>query len=234
MCDDAVWAPQVQALAGLRFCQVMHWGLRDSLTAMAQQVLDETASPRFALAGHSMGGRVALEVMRLAPERVELLALLDTGVHPLPGGTAGDAEREGRMALVGLAQREGMRAMGAQWAQRMVHPRHLNTELFEAIVQMIGRSSPAQFWAQQTSLLNRPDASADLAAVGCPTLILCGEQDSWSPPAQHRAMQSLVPHAALEIIPECGHMATMEAPGSVSEAMHRWLVADTPRAAGGG
>ena len=87
MCDAAVWAPQVAALPAQ--CVVPAWGLRDSLSAMAQQVLEEAPTERFSLAGHSMGGRVALEIMRLAPQRVERLALLDTGTqHPLPAGEA--------------------------------------------------------------------------------------------------------------------------------------------------
>ena len=83
MCDAAVWAPQVAALQSQAHCVVPAYGLRDSLTQMAQQVLELVPTERFSMAGHSMGGRVALEVMRLAPQRVERLALLDTGTHPL-------------------------------------------------------------------------------------------------------------------------------------------------------
>ncbi|MEY4267867.1 MAG: hypothetical protein RIS90_2402, partial [Pseudomonadota bacterium] len=90
MCDASVWAPQVAALSPQAHCRVPDYGLRDSLTAMAQQVLDEAPAPHFALAGHSMGGRVALEVLRLAPQRVTHLALLDTGTHPRAAGAAGD------------------------------------------------------------------------------------------------------------------------------------------------
>ena len=147
MCDAAVWAPQVQALSASHHCMVMDWGLTDSLTAMAQQVL-AAAPATFALAGHSMGGRVALEVMRLAPERVERLALLDTGVHPLAEGEAGAKEKAGRMALLSHAQRAGMRAMGAMWARPMVHPAVVGGPVFEQVLAMLERSSPAQFAAQ--------------------------------------------------------------------------------------
>ncbi|HBH39917.1 MAG TPA: alpha/beta hydrolase, partial [Curvibacter sp.] len=95
-CDAAVWAPQVAALKAQANCIIPAWGLRDSLTAMAQQVLDEAPTDRFSVAGHSMGGRVALEVMRLAPQRVARLALLSTGTHPLAAGEAGEKERVGR------------------------------------------------------------------------------------------------------------------------------------------
>ena len=87
MCDAAVWAPQVRALSAARSCLVVDYGLRDSLADMARHVLATAPAERFALAGHSMGGRVALEVMRIAPERVSHLALLNTGIHPLAAGT---------------------------------------------------------------------------------------------------------------------------------------------------
>lgn len=149
MCDAAVWAPQVQALSASHHCVVMDWGLTDSLTAMAQQVL-AAAPATFALAGHSMGGRVALEVLRLAPQRVERLALLDTGVHPLADGEAGAQEKAGRLALLAQAQREGMRAMGAVWARPMLHPDARSGPVFAQVLSMLERSNPAQFAAQST------------------------------------------------------------------------------------
>lgn len=221
VCDAAVWAPQAASLPAR--CVVPAWGLRDSLTAMAEQVLAEAPTERFQIAGHSMGGRVALEVMRLAPQRVERLALLDTGTHPLPAGEAGEKERAGRMALLKIAQEQGMRAMGDQWARGMVHPSQLDTPLFEAILDMIERSSPEQFAAQINALLTRRDAAPLLPTIACPTLVLCGREDGWSTPAQHEAMQAAIPNASLSIIEHCGHMCTMEQPQAVTEALAAWL-----------
>jgi len=221
VCDAAVWAPQVAALPAQ--CVVPAWGLRDSLTAMAQQVLSEAPTERFCLAGHSMGGRVALEVMRLAPQRVERLALLDTGTQPLAAGEAGAKERAGRMALLQIAQEQGMRAMGRQWARPMVHPSQLDTPLFEAILDMIERSSPEQFAAQINALLRRPDAAALLPGIQCPTLVLCGREDGWSTPAQHQAMHAAIPNSTLSIMEHCGHMCTIEQPRAVTEALAVWL-----------
>lgn len=221
MCDAAVWAPQVQALPAR--CVVPAWGLRDSLTAMAQQVLDEAPTEHFSLAGHSMGGRVALEVVRLAPQRVQRVALLDTGVQPLAAGAAGEKERAGRLALLEIARTHGMRAMGETWARGMVHPGRLGTPLFESILDMLGRSNPAQFAAQIRALLTRRDAAPQLPAIACPTLVLCGRDDAWSPPAQHEAMHAAIPGATLSIIEHCGHMCTLEQPQAVSEALARWL-----------
>lgn len=222
MCDAAVWRAQITALPAAR-CVVPAWGLTDSLTVMAEQVLREAPTETFALAGHSMGGRVALEVVRLAPERVERLALLDTGTHTLAAGDAGARERAGRMALLALARSRGMRALGEQWARGMVHPDQLDTPLFESILEMLERSNPDQFAAQIQALLARPDAAPLLPAIGCPTLVLCGRDDAWSPPAQHAAMCAALPHARLCIVEHCGHMSTMERSADVSAALTEWL-----------
>src|SRR5258706_15682876 len=124
LCDESVWEAQ-QAVLERRGVTVVvpEHGLLDSLGAMAETILAR-AAPRFAIAGHSMGGRVALEVYRRAPQRVSHLALLDTGCLPLPAGPAGERERQARMALLALARRQGMRAMASRWVQTMVHPAH--------------------------------------------------------------------------------------------------------------
>ncbi|MDR7308101.1 alpha/beta hydrolase [Rhodoferax saidenbachensis] len=223
MCDVAVWAPQVQALSSHATCHVPHWGPLDSLTAMAEHVLATAPARTFALAGHSMGGRVALEVMRMAPQRVERLALLDTGTPALAAGAAGAKEKAGRMELLALAQSSGMRTMGAQWASGMVHPSVLGTALFEQILDMLERSSPAQFAAQIHALLNRPDAGPVLPTITCPTLVLTGREDLWSPPAQHEAMAQAIAGAQLGIVEQCGHMSTMEQPEAVNAAFVAWL-----------
>ncbi|MES2980582.1 MAG: alpha/beta hydrolase [Pseudomonadota bacterium] len=221
VCDAAVWSEQSAALPAR--CVVPAWGLRNSLSSMAQQVLQEAPTERFALAGHSMGGRVALEVMRMAPHRVERIALLDTGTHPLAEGEAGARERAGRMTLLEVANTRGMRAMGAQWARGMVHPSRLGSPLFESVLDMIERSSPAQFAAQIEALLGRPDAAPLLPTIACPALVLCGREDAWSPPAQHVAMHEAIPRSELVIVEQCGHMCTMEQPDAINAALAKWL-----------
>lgn len=222
-CDAAVWAPQVEALKDKARCVIPAWGLRDSLTAMAEQVLAEAPTERFALAGHSMGGRVALEVMRLAPGRVERLALLNTGTHALAAGEAGEKERAGRMLLLQIARTQGMRAMAQEWARGMVHPDRIGSPVFESVLDMIERGSAEQFVAQINALLTRPDATALLSAIACPTLVLTGREDTWSGPAQHQAMAAAIPGAQLVIVEHCGHMCTMEQPQALNEALAAWL-----------
>jgi len=223
VCDDAVWQPQVAALATHRPVQVARHGEADTLGRMAEQVL-ALAPPRFALAGHSMGGRVALEVLAQAPERVTRLALLDTGHDGLPAGEAGERERAGRLRLLDIARDQGMRAMGADWVRGMVHPRRLDdAPLIGAILDMIERATPAIFAAQIRALLARPDRSALLARVAVPTLVLCGHEDGWSPIERHRVIAGLVPGSVLVDIPDCGHMCTMERPAAISAALDAWL-----------
>jgi pimeloyl-ACP methyl ester carboxylesterase len=223
MCDATVWQNQVQELTTEVRCLVPAWGLRDSLKAMARQVLEEATSETFSLVGHSMGGRVALEVWRQAPHRVQRLALMSTGTTPLPLGEAGEKERAGRMALVELAQTRGMRVMGRQWAAGMVHPDRHNSPLFEAVLDMLDRSNPRQFAAQQQALLGRPDATPLLPGIACPTLVLTGKDDTWSGPVQHHAIATAIPGAELVIVPGASHMVTMEKPVAVSEALRAWL-----------
>ncbi len=223
MCNAAAWASQVQALSPQTQCVVTDFGLLDTVPAMAAHVLATAPTPTFALAGHSMGGRVALEVMRQAPERVERLALLDTGTKPLAGGEAGDKERAGRMALLQLAQTQGMRTMGAQWLRGMVHPDVVGTALFDQMLDMLEQSSPEQYAAQINALLNRPDAAPVLPTITCPTLVLCGREDIWSPPVQHEQIAAGIAGSTLVVVDHCGHMSMVEQPQAVNVAMAQWL-----------
>ena len=219
-CDAAVWAHQCHALSAVANPIVPEWGLLNNLSDMAKFALSQSQQDRIWVAGHSMGARVALEMWRLAPERMAGLALLDTGAHPRADGEAGEKEERGRMALLGIAQRQGMRVMGSQWARGMVHESRRDGPVFNAILDMQERSSAAQFEAQIHALLNRPDARPLLSTITCPVWLLCGEDDAWSPPAQHQAMADLMPQSQLTLIPECGHMSPMEKP----EAVARWLL----------
>lgn len=229
LCDEFVWSEQRRALSVHAQVWVADHGLLDSLTDMAAAVLRDAPAEQFALAGHSMGGRVALEVMRLAPHRVQRLALLDTGWLPRDKGAHGKAERVSRMALLDNARQLGMRSMGKQWARGMVHPAHIDTPVFTSIIDMIERKTPDIFAAQIRALLARPDASAQLLAIDCPTLVLCGRQDSWSPLSQHLQMAAIIRGARLRIIEDAGHMSTLEQPQAVTAALAEWLrgAADT-------
>ena len=224
MCDAAVWSAQVDALSpGLASCTVADYGDADRIGEMAVRALAQAPQGPLSIAGHSMGGRVALEIWRQAPGRVARLALLDTGFRPLAAGEAGERERAGRQQLLDLARREGVRAMARQWVQGMVHPSRLGTALEEQILAMFERRTPERFAAQIRALLDRPDAGAVLPTVRCPTLVLCGREDAWAPVAQHEALQQGIDGAVLAVIDECGHMSPMEQPRAVSAALRTWL-----------
>ncbi len=223
LCDAANWSAQCVALAGMADFLVPAYGDLRSIEAMAEHVLNIAPVGNFSLAGHSMGGRVALEVYRRAPARVERLALLDTGFQPLADGEAGIRERDGRYALLAMARSESMHVMGRHWARGMVHPNRIGSEVFQAILDMIARSTPDVFEAQINALLRRPDATSVLPRILCPTLLLCGREDLWSPLSRHEEMQRAIPGATLEVIEMSGHMTTMEQPQAVSAALARWL-----------
>jgi pimeloyl-ACP methyl ester carboxylesterase len=105
----------------------------------------------------------------------------------------------------------------------MVHPSVIGTQLFEKVLSMVARSSPAQFAAQINALLTRPDAAPVLPTITCPALVLTGREDLWSPPAQHATMAEAIAGAQLCIVEQCGHMSTMEQPGAVNAAFATWL-----------
>jgi len=222
VCDAAVWAHASGALGARAPVSIAVYDSLDSLGDMAAKVLRE-APPRFALAGHSMGGRIAMEVLRRAPERVAALALLDTGVSPLAAGEAGQREVAGRHELLQIARDQGMAAMAARWVQGMVWKLRLgDAKLVNSVIDMFARSSADVFAAQIRALLARPDASGLLPGIRCPTLVLCGEEDSWAPAARHRDMAAQIPGATLELVPDCGHMCTLERPEAVTRALLAW------------
>ena len=226
LCDGSVWQHQARVLADWVTAHSVEWSSEDSLPAMAQTVL-RNAPERFSLAGHSMGGRVALEVYRAAPERVERIALLNTGYKPLAAGQAGEDETRGRYALLEIACSQGMRAMAEQWLPPMIHPdRHADTQLVEAILDMFARKTPEMFAAQIKALLSRPDATGVLEQIDCPALVLTGREDGWSPPIRHSEIAGKIRGSKLVIVPDCGHMSHMERPEAVASALREWLVTD--------
>lgn len=228
MCDAGVWEPLFGHLPKGTTPWVADYGMANSLQAMATAVLQQAPAQRFAVAGHSMGGRVAMELLRQAPQRVTGIALMDTGHLPRAAGEAGAQEAAKRHALLEVARNQGVRAMAQTWVQGMVHPDRLqDAALIEAVVAMFARKSADVFAAQIEALLARPDASEVLRTLAVPTLLQCGAQDSWSPPAQHADMQALAPHALLDVIGHAGHMAPMERPADVAASLARWLANTT-------
>jgi pimeloyl-ACP methyl ester carboxylesterase len=224
MCNETSWDPILPALSAQATCQVVSHGEADSLTQMAQQILDK-APAQFDLAGHSMGGRVALEVVRMAPERVRRLALLGTGYRAKEAGEAGEKEVQGRQALLDVAQNDSIRAMALAWVQNMVAPTRLtDAALIEAIVQMFERKSVDIFQRQIKALLSRRDATEVLRQVRVPTLVMAGEFDAWASPQQHQDIADLIPaRPPMHMVVGSGHMMMMEKPVAVAALFLEWL-----------
>jgi pimeloyl-ACP methyl ester carboxylesterase len=224
MCDHTVWDAQIASLSDIAELRSMEWtASHTSLVRMAEAVLD-LAPSRFALAGHSMGGRVAFEVYRRAPDRVSHLAVMNTGTAPLASGEVGEEEERGRRRLLDIAFREGIRPMAMEWLKGMI-PAHRMSDapLVEAIVSMFERKTPELFLIQQEALLARPDARPVLPTITCPTLVLTGQDDVWSPPVRHEEIAAAIPGSRLVLVPKSGHMSTMEWPAEVAAAMRAWL-----------
>lgn len=190
----------------------------DSVRSIAEGVLS-AAPPRFALVGLSMGGYVAFEIMRRAADRVTRLALLDTTARP--DGAEQTQRRRDQMALAAAGQFEDVVDV---LFQAWVRPsRQDDTALRQVVRQMAGETGPAAFARQQTAIMNRPDSVPELAAIGCPTLVLVGEEDQVTPPEHAKEIAAAVPGARLVVLPDCGHLSTLEQPAAVTRALVDWL-----------
>lgn len=222
-CDQEVWKHQTRRLSQIATVRVVDYGTSDSIEKMAEAVL-RNAPPEFAVAGHSMGGRVAYEILRRVPERVTGLALLDTAYRPFAGGEHGERERAERLRLVDIARKQGMRTMARDWVQIMVHPARLSDHpLIDSIVEMFARKTAEIFAGQIKALLERPNAAPVLSTIRCPTLVLCGRQDAWSTLPTHREIASRITGSKLVIVENAGHLAPMERPDCVTKAIAAWF-----------
>lgn len=218
LCTEALFAAQSGGLAPVATISVGDHASHDTMSALASGIL-AAAPPRFALAGLSMGGYVALEIMRQAPERVSRLALLDTSARPdLPEQT------ENRRRLVALADRKGVETPAREMFPKLVAPARAGDEGLSAIVLDMARAIGAEGFArQQAAIATRIDSRPALAAIACPTLVLVGSDDQLTPPAVAEEMARGIPGARLEVIAGSGHLSPLEAPDAVTAALSRWL-----------
>jgi pimeloyl-ACP methyl ester carboxylesterase len=219
LCDEAFWSDIPERLAGVADVTVISFRGFSSIQAMALHVLG-SVSERFALAGHSMGGRVALEVIRSAPERILGLALLNTGVHAVR-----DGEPQSRQHLLRVAGERGMSALAAEWLPPMLGADlQRSAELMPRLSAMIERFTPEAYAQQVQAMLQRPDALSVLPSIAVPTLLLSGSDDTWSSVSQQQSIRRRIPHATLFEIHGAGHMAPIERPDGVAVALREWLL----------
>ena len=218
-CDSAMWQAQLAALPAHLSVSVTDVHTRHAtLEAMAAGLLADHAG-ELILCGASMGGMLAMEVARQAPKRIRGLALLGTSARPEDAATR--ALREA--AIVLFEQGRMDEVLQANLPLAFDASRAADTALHQAYLAMIGRAGAAQLVAQNRAVINRPDALAHIGGLRCPVLVLCGEGDALTPPDRAREIASAIAGAELALLPQCGHMLTLERPAAVNARLLDWL-----------
>jgi pimeloyl-ACP methyl ester carboxylesterase len=213
-----IYAPVMPALWRLAPVMIANHIRDDSMHAIAHRILAE-APPRFALAGHSMGGYIAFEIMRQAPERVAKLALLNTQARP--DTPEASAHRRDRIAR---AQEGGYHAVVDELCPGFVHPsRSTDAALRQLVHDMADDIGLEAFVKQQTAIMARPDSRPTLTAIRCPTLILTGDTDNTIPNSLSQEMADEIAGSWLVTLETCGHMAQVEQPEATAHALVEWL-----------
>jgi pimeloyl-ACP methyl ester carboxylesterase len=217
-CTARLFEPQIAALSAGRTIVVADHTQDDSIAAIAARLLRE-APGRFDLAGLSMGGYIAMEVMRQAPERVKRLALLDTSARPDTTEASQDRKR-----LIALAEAGRFEEIHSALWPRLVHPDHRDDRALQDIMFGMMRETGAEAYIrQQRAIMARADSRPLLPGTEIPTLVLVGEGDAITPPEIAREMAEMIEWASLVVIPEAGHMSTLEQPERVTQALQLWL-----------
>jgi pimeloyl-ACP methyl ester carboxylesterase len=222
LCDMRLWMNQILDLTPLvSAVHVITPGPHETVAALADETEQRLPSGSFALAGFSLGGMVALDLMARMPERISRLALIDTTARPAP---LKEHELAGR--TISKAEAGDLEAVVAKFitflhapASRAAHPNLVP----DTMTMMLSRAE-ACYVPQQKAMRDRLDRREELARIACPTLVLCGELDLVTPVALHEEMACLIPDATLTVIPGVGHMITQEAPAATSAALRNWLI----------
>jgi pimeloyl-ACP methyl ester carboxylesterase len=220
LCSARLYAPQIAALWRFGPVTVADHRRDSTMEAIAKRILAD-APPRFALAGLSMGGYIAFAIMRLAPERVAKLALLDTSARP---DTA--EQTSGREKFIAMAQAGKLDDVVGVLTPRFLHRNRSNEEGLKRIVrEMADDTGAGAFVRQQKAIMARMDSRPLLASVRCPTLVLVGDGDELTPPELSTEISSGISGARLVVVPDCGHLSTIEKPDPVNAALAEWLSA---------
>jgi pimeloyl-ACP methyl ester carboxylesterase len=221
MNDARVWKNQADAFSPDRIVRVADSTGHDSIRALAAAALEQAPGDRFALAGFSLGGYVALEIMRRAPERVVALALVDTGPR---ADTAETTEMRHRMLAAAGSDPAKFEAVATAFLPRVVHPSRVDDRALSTLLISMAKSVGAEgFTRQQHAAIGRPDGRPMLADIACPTLVICGREDQITPLALSEEMAAMIPGARLVVIEDCGHMSPLEKPEAVTAALAEWL-----------
>jgi pimeloyl-ACP methyl ester carboxylesterase len=217
-CSARLYAEQIPALWQFGPVMIADHTRDDSMATISRRIL-AAAPPRFALAGLSMGGYIAFEIMRQAAGRVAKLALLDTGAR------ADTAEQSARRRVLMTMTEQGRYAEVPDLAFPLyVHRKRHSDDVLKNIVRtMAQETGPEAYLRQQQAILSRPDSRPGLAAISCPTLVLVGEGDEATPPELAREIATGIAGSRLVVIPDSGHLSTLEQPHAVTEALVEWI-----------
>ena len=218
LCNRRLWQHQLRKLTSAARIWVVDSASDESIPAIAARVL-AAAPERFALAGLSLGGYICFEIMRQAPGRVTRLALLDTTPH-----VDDETRKSARRAAISLVREGRFSTLCRLTLPGMIHPdRHSDGALLQQLHRMSEEVGGPAFIRQQTAIMTRTDACSELAGYRVPTLVLCGRQDRLTPLADHQQMARQIPGAVLRVVENCGHLAPLERPRDVTEALRTWL-----------
>ncbi|KIC41972.1 alpha/beta hydrolase [Ruegeria sp. ANG-R] len=218
MCDARLFGPQINALSGSRPVMMFPLSWHDTVQAMAADIL-QNAPPSFALAGLSMGGIVAMEVLRQAPERVSRLALLDT--NPLAESPEVKARRAPQMAAVRDGKLKAV--MRDEMKPNYLADGPARGAILDLCMAMATDLGPDVFLRQSKALMDRPDQCVTLRSFAGRALVLCGREDKLCPVERHQMMHDQLSQSSLEIIEGAGHLPTLEQPQETTAALIRWL-----------
>jgi pimeloyl-ACP methyl ester carboxylesterase len=218
LCDSELWSAQIKALE-------CNWNIRvqnligsNNMQVLAQQVIEQSPET-FALAGFSMGGYCALEIMRQASHRVQRLALIDTSARD-----DDEPHRVRREMLIKLGMQSGIEAVLDQLLPLFVNETSArDQELVARIRQMGRRIGYEEFVQQQQAIMSRRDQRGILSEISCDTLIICGEEDVLTPFSWHEEMAAKITASKLVTVPDSGHFTLMEQAETVTRAMQKWL-----------
>lgn len=216
--DASLFAEQITALSTLAAVSVADLTQAESIADMADAVITQAPEGRFMLAGLSMGGYVAFEIMRRIPERICGLILLDTSARPdTPESSAA------RQALMQLAE-TNFAAVTEQLLPKLSHPERVVLPAVRGVIQSMAASLGKEvFIRQQKAIMGRPDSRPTLGKITCPTLLICGREDLITPPEMAEEIAGGIKQAELKIIEQCGHLSTLDQPEAVSKLICRWI-----------